>query len=63
MPECVSAERSMILQGRGAGVSLIPAREGIDGAIHEAHRLLEREPERHYMPNQYENPLCARCPA
>jgi cysteine synthase B len=56
MPECVSAERSMILQGLGAEVSLTHAREGIDGAIHEAHALLEREPERYYMPNQYENP-------
>jgi cysteine synthase B len=56
MPECVSAERSMILQGLGAEVSLTPAREGIDGAIHEAHRLLADEPERYYMPNQYENP-------
>lgn len=56
MPECVSAERSMILQGLGAEVSLTPAREGIDGAIHEALSLLEREPERYYMPNQYENP-------
>ena len=46
----------MILQGLGAEVSLTHAREGIDGAIHEAHALLEREPERYYMPNQYENP-------
>ena len=56
MPECVSAERSMILQGLGADVSLTPAHEGIDGAIWEAHRLAEREPETYYMPNQYENP-------
>ncbi len=56
MPECVSAERGMILQGLGAELSLTPAKEGIDGAIHEAHRLLEEEPERYYMPNQYENP-------
>lgn len=56
MPECVSAERSMILQGLGAEVSLTPARQGIDGAIHEAHRLVESHPERYYMPNQYENP-------
>src|SRR5512136_2090241 len=39
MPECVSAERSMILQGLGAEVSLTPAHEGIDGAIRLAHRL------------------------
>ncbi len=60
MPECVSAERSMILQGLGAQVTLTPAHEGIDGAIHEAHRLLERFPELYYMPNQYENPDNAR---
>ena len=56
MPECVSAERSMILQGLGAQVTLTPAHEGIDGAIHEAHRMLEQHPELYYMPNQYENP-------
>jgi cysteine synthase B len=56
MPECASAERVQILQGLGAELSLTPARDGIDGAIHEAHALLEREPERFYMPNQYENP-------
>jgi cysteine synthase B len=56
MPECASAERVQILQGLGAELSLTPAKEGIDGAIHEAHRLVEREPERYYMPNQYENP-------
>jgi len=56
MPECASAERVQILQGLGAELSLTPAREGIDGAIHEAHRLVEQEPGRYYMPNQYENP-------
>jgi S-sulfo-L-cysteine synthase (O-acetyl-L-serine-dependent) len=56
MPECVSTERSMILQGLGAEVSLTPAREGIDGAIRVAHELLEQEPDMYYMPNQYENP-------
>jgi cysteine synthase B len=56
MPECVSAERSMILQGLGAEVSLTPAKEGIDGAIRVAHELLEQEPDTYYMPNQYENP-------
>jgi cysteine synthase B len=56
MPECASAERVQILRGLGADLSLTPAREGIDGAIHEAHQLLEARPERYYMPNQYENP-------
>jgi cysteine synthase B len=56
MPECASAERVQILQGLGAELSLTPARQGIDGAIREAHRLVEAEPEKYYMPNQYENP-------
>jgi S-sulfo-L-cysteine synthase (O-acetyl-L-serine-dependent) len=56
MPECVSVERSLILQGLGARVFLTPAREGIDGAIRKALELLEDEPEKYFMPNQYENP-------
>jgi S-sulfo-L-cysteine synthase (O-acetyl-L-serine-dependent) len=56
MPECASAERVQILHALGAELSLTPAKEGIDGAIHEAHRLVEQEPGRYYMPNQYENP-------
>jgi cysteine synthase B len=56
MPECASAERVQILHALGAELSLTPARQGIDGAIQEAHRLAEEEPERYYMPNQYENP-------
>ena len=56
MPECVSSERSLILQGLGASVNLTPAKEGIDGAIRKAHSLLEQEPARYFMPNQYENP-------
>ena len=56
MPECVSVERSLILQGLGARVFLTPAREGIDGAIRKAMELLEEEPEKYFMPNQYDNP-------
>ncbi len=56
MPECVSTERRLILQGLGSEVFLTPAKENIDGAIKKAHTLLEQEPEKYYMPNQYENP-------
>jgi cysteine synthase B len=55
MPECVSTERSLILQAMGAKVSLTPAKEGIDGAIREAHSLLAQDPDTYFMPNQYEN--------
>jgi S-sulfo-L-cysteine synthase (O-acetyl-L-serine-dependent) len=56
MPECVSTERRLILQGLGSEVFLTPAKENIDGAIRKAHSLLEQEPGKYYMPNQYENP-------
>ncbi len=55
MPECVSVERQMILQALGAEVVLTPAREGTDGAIRAAHRLLDEEPGKYYMPNQFDN--------
>ena len=57
MPECVSTERRLILQGLGAEVSLTHAEEGIDGAIREAHRLVQQSPDKYYMPNQYDNPF------
>jgi cysteine synthase B len=56
MPECVSTERRLILQGLGSEVFLTPAKENIDGAIRKAYTLLEEGPGRYYMPNQYENP-------
>lgn len=55
MPECVSTERQRILQALNAEVVLTPAKEGTDGAIRKAHQLLEAEPDKHYMPNQFEN--------
>ncbi|HVN94968.1 MAG TPA: cysteine synthase family protein [Syntrophorhabdaceae bacterium] len=56
MPECVSTERRLILQGLGSEVFLTPAKENIDGAIRKALTLLQEEPAKYYMPNQYENP-------
>ncbi len=55
MPECVSAERKLIIAAFGAEVILTPAKEGTDGAIRAAHQALREEPDRYYMPNQFEN--------
>jgi len=55
MPACVSTERQHILQALGAEVMLTAAKEGTDGSIREAHRLFDAEPEKYYMPNQFEN--------
>jgi cysteine synthase B len=55
MPECVSMERRLILQGLGAEVFLTGAKENIDGAIRKARQLLENYPDKYFMPNQYDN--------
>jgi len=55
MPECVSTERQHILEVLNAEVVLTPAKEGTDGAIRKAHQLLEAEPDKYYMPNQFTN--------
>jgi cysteine synthase B len=55
MPECVSIERQRILQALNAEVVLTPAKEGTDGAIRKAHELLDAEPDKYFMPNQFAN--------
>jgi cysteine synthase B len=56
MPACVSMERRSVLEAFGAEVVLSPHDEATDGAIRLAHKILEEDPERYYMPNQYANP-------
>jgi cysteine synthase B len=60
MPECVSTERRLILEGLGSHVIQTPAKDNIDGAIRHAHVLMEQSPGKYYMPNQYENPANVR---
>jgi len=55
MPECVSLERRSIIEAFGAEVVLTPANETTDGAIRKAHQLITEEPDKYYMPNQFEN--------
>jgi cysteine synthase B len=55
MPECVSTERRLILEGLGSQVLLTPAKDNIDGAIRQAHALMEASPGKYFMPNQYDN--------
>lgn len=56
LPECVSMERRQTLLAYGAELVLTPGHERTDGAIREAHRILESEPDRYFMPNQFDNP-------
>jgi cysteine synthase B len=55
VPGCVSAERSRILEAFGADVIITPACEATDGAILRAHQILDAEPDKYFMPNQYSN--------
>ncbi len=55
MPMCVSIERQQTLKALNAEVVLTAAKEGTDGAIRKAHELLDAEPGKYYMPNQFEN--------
>ena len=55
MPACVSMERQRTLEAFGAEVLLTPSEEGTDGAIRKAHQILSEEPDKYYMPNQFEN--------
>jgi cysteine synthase B len=56
LPECVSTERRHVLEAFGAEVVLTPAKEGTDGAIRKAHKLLKENPDKYFMPNQFVNP-------
>jgi S-sulfo-L-cysteine synthase (O-acetyl-L-serine-dependent) len=56
VPRNVSQERKRILQAYGAHVIYTDALAGSDGAIREAHRRYEDNPEKYFMPDQYNNP-------
>lgn len=55
IPGCVSSERSRILEAYGAEVILTPACERTDGSIRLALKMVEEEPDKYYMPNQFTN--------
>jgi len=56
MPECVSEERKAILRAFGADLELTPGTEGVDGAIKRAARMVEHNPDKFFLANQYANP-------
>jgi S-sulfo-L-cysteine synthase (O-acetyl-L-serine-dependent) len=56
MPENVSPERVAILRAYGADIVFTDPMEGSDGAIEAVRELAEREPERYFYANQYNNP-------
>jgi len=56
LPECVSLERRNTLKAYGAELEVTPGCDATDGAIRRAHQIYESDPEKYFMPNQFENP-------
>lgn len=55
MNEAVSNERRKILRAFGAKITLTPSALGTDGAIIKARELVEKNPEKYFMPDQFSN--------
>ena len=56
MPETMSRERRMLLRAYGAELILTPGPDGMGGAIRKAEELVASDPERYFMPQQFQNP-------
>ncbi len=56
MPESFSKERRMLLRAYGAELVLTPAPEGMNGAIKRAEDLAAAEPDKYFLPQQFNNP-------
>jgi cysteine synthase B len=56
LPSNASIERKRILKGYGAEMVFSPAGEGSDGAIRKCRQIYEKDPDRYFYPDQYNNP-------
>ena len=55
MSAAVSEERQRMIKAFGAEVLLTDPSQGTDGAIKEAHRIVDSAPDKYFMPNQFSN--------
>lgn len=56
MPDTMSKERRMLLRAYGAELILTPGSEGMGGAIRAATEMVESEPFKYFIPQQFQNP-------
>jgi len=56
MSESASEERRRILKAFGAEIIFTPKEKGTDGAIELAYKMAKKEPEKYFLPDQFNNP-------
>ena len=60
MPDTMSVERRNLMAIYGAKLVLTPGAQGMKGAIQEANRILESDPDHYFMPMQFDNQANAK---
>lgn len=55
MSEAVSIERRKVLESFGAKIILTDGTKGTDGAIIKAHEIVDSNPDKYFMPDQFSN--------
>ncbi|MFN2448774.1 MAG: cysteine synthase A [Candidatus Baltobacteraceae bacterium] len=55
MPDTMTIERRNLLKAYGAQVILTPGAQGMNGAIAKAREIVQTDPAKYYMPQQFEN--------
>jgi cysteine synthase A len=56
MPDSMSMERRNLLRALGAKLELTPGPKGMAGAIDRAREIVASDPDRYFLPQQFENP-------
>ncbi len=56
MPETMTIERRKLLKALGADLVLTPGKEGMQGAVRTAEKMLADDPRYYYIPQQFRNP-------
>ena len=56
MPDTMSRERRILLRAYGAELILTPGSEGMGGAIRKAEEMAASDPDKYFLPQQFNNP-------